>query len=69
MRKSFYTISGLVRTKMGKDSLDGSVYVFRPDQSVAWLLEPLSTILHRRPGGGRSDGEDRHCSHQQAVHH
>lgn len=28
MRKSFYTLSGLVRTKMGKDPLDGSVYVF-----------------------------------------
>ena len=28
MCKSFYTLSGLVRTKMGKDPLDGSVYVF-----------------------------------------
>ena len=28
MRKSFYTLSGLVRTKMGKDPFDGSVYVF-----------------------------------------
>lgn len=28
IRKSFYTLSGLVRTKMRKDPLDGSVYVF-----------------------------------------
>lgn len=28
MRKSFHALSGLVRTKMGKDPLDGSVYVF-----------------------------------------
>jgi len=28
MRKSFYSLSGLVRTKMGRDPLDGSVYCF-----------------------------------------
>lgn len=28
MRKNFYTLSGLVRTKIGIDPLDGSVYVF-----------------------------------------
>lgn len=28
MRKSFYTLSGLVRTKIGIDPLDGSVYGF-----------------------------------------
>ena len=57
MRKSFYSLSGLVRTKMGKDPLDGSVYVFMN------ALNPLSAILHRRLGGGRSDCEDRHCGH------
>ena len=36
---------------------------------VMRLLDPLSTILHRRSGGGRSDDEDLYCIHQQAVHH
>ena len=57
MRKSFYSLSGLVRTKMGKVPLDSSVYVFIN------ALNPLSAILHRRLGGGRSDCEDRYCNH------
>ena len=45
MRKSFYTLSGLVRTKIGKGTLDGSVYVFinaRRDRIK---------LPHMRPGG------------------
>ena len=45
MRKSFYSLSGLVRTKVGKDPLDGSVYVFinaRRDRIK---------LLHMEPGG------------------
>ena len=62
MRKSFYSLSGLVRTKMGRDPLDGSAYVFIN------ALDPLSAILHRRLGGGRSDCEDSHCGRYSVTH-
>ena len=47
MRKSFYTLSRLIRTKMGKDSLDGSVYVFiyaRRDRIKLLHMEPGSLV-------------------------
>ena len=99
MRKSFYTFSGLVRAKMGKDLLDGSVYVFiivRRDRIKLLHMEPGGLVLYTKvlergelhvpqrlfgPGTKaiewrelvvRIEGmivEDRHCSHQQAVHH
>ena len=51
MRKSFYSLSGLVRTKMGKDSLDGSVYVFinaRRDRIKLLHMEPGGLVLYMK---------------------
>ena len=51
MRKSFYTLSGLVRTKMGKDPLDGSVYVFinaRRDRIKLLHMEPGGLVLYMK---------------------
>uniref|UniRef100_UPI00402A4D0E IS66 family insertion sequence element accessory protein TnpB n=1 Tax=Candidatus Cryptobacteroides bacterium TaxID=3085639 RepID=UPI00402A4D0E len=51
MRKSFYTLSGLVRTKMGKDPLDGSVYVFinaRRDRIKLLHMEPGGPVLYTK---------------------
>lgn len=45
MRKSFYSLSGLVRSKMGRDPLDGSVYVFINSRRNRIKL------LHMEPGG------------------
>lgn len=51
MRKSFYTLSGLVRTKMGKDPLDGSVYVFinaRHNRIKLLHMEPGGLVLYMK---------------------
>ena len=51
MRKSFYTLSELVRTKMGKDPLDGSVYVFinaRRDRFKLLHMEPGALVLYMK---------------------
>ena len=51
MRKSFYSLSGLVRTKMGKDPLDGSVYVFinaRRDRIKLLHMEPGGLVLYTK---------------------
>ena len=51
MRKSFYTLSGLIRTKMGKDPLDGSVYVFinaRCDRIKLLHMEPGGLVLYMK---------------------
>ena len=51
MRKSFYTLSGLVRTKMGKDPLDGSVYLFinaRRDRIKLLHMEPGGLVLYMK---------------------
>lgn len=45
MRKSFHTLSGIVRDRMGRDPLDGDVYVFinRGRNRIK--------LLHWEPGG------------------
>lgn len=51
MRKSFYTFSGLVRAKMWKDLLDGSVYVFiivRRDRIKLLHMEPGGLVLYTK---------------------
>lgn len=51
MRKSFYALSGLVRSKMGKDPLDGSVYVFinaRRDRIKLLHMEPGGLVLYMK---------------------
>lgn len=68
MRKSFHTLSGLVRDHMGRNPLDGDVYIFiNRHRNRMKLLhwEPgglvlYSKILERgtfgRPAGLRDDG-------------
>lgn len=51
MRKSFHALSGLVRTKMGKDPLDGSVYVFinaRRDRIKLLHMESGGPVLYMK---------------------
>ena len=51
IRKSFYTLSGLVHTKMGKDPLDGSVYVFinaRRNRIKLLHMEPCGRVLYTK---------------------
>jgi len=51
MRKSFYTLSGLVRSKMDRDPLDGSVYVFinaRRDRIKLLHMEPGGLVLYMK---------------------
>lgn len=51
MRKSFYSLSGLVRGKMGMDPLDGSVYVFinaRRDRIKLLHMEPGGLVLYMK---------------------
>jgi len=51
MRKSFHSLSGLIRTKMGKDPLDGSVYVFinaRGDRIKLLHMEPGGLVLYMK---------------------
>lgn len=45
MRKSFHTLSGIVRNNMGRNPLDGDVYVFINRQRNRMKL------LHWEPGG------------------
>lgn len=45
MRKSFYTLSGIVRSKMEHDPLDGSVYIF-----INRYRNRIK-LLHMEPGG------------------
>lgn len=51
MHKSFYTLSGLDRTKLGKDPLDGGVYVFinaRHDRIKLLHMEPGGLVLYTK---------------------
>lgn len=45
MRKSFYTLSGIVRKEMNHDPLDGSVYIFLNK------YRNRIKLLHMEPGG------------------
>lgn len=45
MRKSFYTLSGIVRNEMGQDPIDGSVYIF-----INKCRNRIK-LLHMEPGG------------------
>lgn len=45
MRKSFFTLSGLVQNKMGKDLINGDVYIFINRGRTRIKL------LHMEPGG------------------
>ena len=68
MRKSFHTLSGIVRDRMGRNPLDGDVYVFinrGRDRMKLLHWEPgglvlYSKILERgtfgRPGALQPDG-------------
>jgi len=51
MRKSFYSLSGLVRTKMGRNPLDGSVYCFinaRRDRIKLLHMESGGLVLYSK---------------------
>ncbi len=45
MRKSFHTLSGIVRDRMGRNPLDGDVYIFINRHRTRMKL------LHWEPGG------------------
>lgn len=63
MRKSFYSPSCLVRSKMGKDPLDGSVYVFinaRGNRIKLLHMEPGGLVLYMKvPERGELHGPGR----------
>jgi len=51
MRKSFYSLSGLVRTRMGMNPLDGSVYCFinaRRDRIKLLHMESGGMVLYSK---------------------
>lgn len=68
MRKSFHTLSGLVRDRMGRNPLDGDVYIFinrhrNRMKLLHWESDGLvlySKMLERgtfgRPSGLQADG-------------
>ena len=68
MRKSFHTLSGLVRDQLGRNPLDGDVYIFinRPRNRMKLLhWEPGGLVLYSKmlergtfgkPSGVESDG-------------